>query len=338
MQTLFDAIPADQREVARSALEAAFGATPVTDLRPVGGGASGALTYRAEAAGRPYFVRVETRRGPLRNPHQYVCMQTAVDAGLAPPLRYVDPERGVAVMDFLAQRPLAEYPGGPAALASALGTLAAQLQATPLFPELRDYPALLRRMLDLVRSSGTFTAGLLDPHAEGLARILEAYRWEPEARVSSHNDPNPQNVIFDGQRLWLIDWETAYRNDPLTDVAILVQSVATTPELEDVLLRAWLGRAPGPVLRARLTLMRALVRFYYAGLVLGLAAAAPRPAPDPDLTPLTQAELGAAVAQGRLKLGTPEAMHALGKMFLAAFLEAVQAPGVDDALAVARTG
>jgi Ser/Thr protein kinase RdoA (MazF antagonist) len=183
-----------------------------------------------------------------------------------------------------------------------------------------------------------FATGLLDPHAEGLARILEVYRWEPNARVSSHNDPNPQNVLFDGERLWLVDWETAYRNDPLVDVAVLAQNLAPTPETEDALLAAWLGHAPDRVLRARLILMRALVRFYYAGLVLGLAAAAPRAAPDTDLTPLTQAELGAAVAQGRLKLGTPEAMHALGKMFLAAFLAAVHEPGLEEALRVARTG
>jgi hypothetical protein len=34
-------------------------------------------------------------------------------------------------MDFVMQRPLHEYPGGPLALAKALGELVAKLQATP---------------------------------------------------------------------------------------------------------------------------------------------------------------------------------------------------------------
>jgi thiamine kinase-like enzyme len=40
--------------------------------------------------------------------------------------------------------------------------------------------------------------------------------------VSSHNDSIPSNILFDGDRLWLIDWESAYRNDPLVDVAIVL--------------------------------------------------------------------------------------------------------------------
>jgi thiamine kinase-like enzyme len=29
--------------------------------------------------------------------------------------------------------------------------------------------------------------------------------------VSSHNDLNPNNVLFEGERAWLIDWELAFR-------------------------------------------------------------------------------------------------------------------------------
>ena len=70
-------------------------------------------------------------------------------------------------------------------------------------------------------SSGLFAPGLLDRHQKGFERIREAYPWDAAALVSSHNDPNPANILFDGERLWLIDWETAYRNDPLVDVATL---------------------------------------------------------------------------------------------------------------------
>ncbi len=35
--------------------------------------------------------------------------------------------------------------------------------------------------------------------------------------------------LFDGKRLWLIDWETWHRNDPLVDVAILIDNLARRP-------------------------------------------------------------------------------------------------------------
>jgi hypothetical protein len=201
---------------------------------------------------------METRRSPFRNPHQYVCMRIAAEAGVAPPVRYADDSAGVAILDFLPQRPLKEYPGGPAGLAAALGKLAANLQATAPFPELVDYRVIIERMLIRLRSS--FSPGLLDPHLEGFERIRQAYSWAPSSHVSSHNDPNPGNILFDGDRLWLIDWETSHRNDPLTDIAILTQNHAATPELEDLLLRSWLGRSPDFLLRARLVLMRQMTR------------------------------------------------------------------------------
>src|SRR5580704_3740725 len=123
MANLFDTVPAERREIARTALAAAFGGAPVDSLDPVTGGASGAQTYRATVAGRPYLLRLEGRRTAMRNPHQYTCMQIAADAGVAPPLRYFSDADGVAVMDFLPHRALAEFPGGATGFAQAAATL-----------------------------------------------------------------------------------------------------------------------------------------------------------------------------------------------------------------------
>src|SRR6185436_10991143 len=122
-------------------------------------------------------------------------MQTAAAAGVAPPLLHADEASGVAIMQFIEKRPLNEYPGGPAGLSRALGGLLAQLQATQPFPELRDYPAILDRMVAALRGSGNFAPGLIDPHAEAFERIRQAYPWDRSMLVSSHNDPNPQNII-----------------------------------------------------------------------------------------------------------------------------------------------
>jgi thiamine kinase-like enzyme len=31
--------------------------------------------------------------------------------------------------------------------------------------------------------------------------------------VASHNDVKPENIVFDGDRVWLVDWEVAFLND-----------------------------------------------------------------------------------------------------------------------------
>ena len=166
--------------------------------------------------------------------------------------------------------------------------MTARLQATPAFPPVADYLTVLESLLGRLLGSGLFIAGLLDRHQEGFERIRQAYPWDSGALVSSHNDPHPGNILFDGKRLWLIDWETAYRNDPLVDVAIFTLYLAGSPELEGLLLQSWLGRAPDRALRARLVLMRQLVRLFY-GCAASLHAAAPGVVPETDLTALTPA-------------------------------------------------
>jgi Ser/Thr protein kinase RdoA (MazF antagonist) len=201
MSASLEMLPAERRDVVQAALHAALGSNVSVTLEPRGGGASGASLYGFEANGKHYALRLEGPRSPLRNPHQYACMQIAAEAGVAPRLHYVDAESGVAIMDFIRGEPLAKYPGGPKELAAALGRLAAQLQQTARFATLYDYPTLLARMVGALSRPDFFAAGLVAPHRELFERIREAYPWGGSALVSSHNDPNPQNVIFDGQRL-----------------------------------------------------------------------------------------------------------------------------------------
>lgn len=334
---MLDLIPDHRRAEAGQALADAFGASRVESLRPVAGGASGALTYRVEAGGRAYLMRLEPPRDVMRDPDRgYTCMRIAAKAGVAPPVRHLDPRSQIAIMDFIEARPISAFPGGPTGIARAQGELIARLQATQVFPPLRDYPDLLAGMLAYLKTCGRYRPELFGPHEAALAQIREAYPWDPNALVSSHNDPNAGNFIFDGERLWLVDWETAFRNDPLADIAILVDHPGVTPGQAEVLVEAWLGRAPDEALLARLTLMRLMTRLYYGALMLSVGAAAHDPADD--LTAMSPAELEAAAAAGRLKVGPLETLVTVGKSVLARFLAGLSEPGVDKALAISRAG
>lgn len=335
-----DRIPEDRRQQVRSALAAAFGRFPVTSLEPITLGAS-ALSYRIEVGGRPYLLRLESsRRDEVRDPHRsYACMRAAAEAGIAPTVHHADSAAAVAIMDFVPHRPLIEYAHAPADLVRELGSLVGRLQAIPAFPPVADYPTVIGKLLGLLLASDLFTPGLLDPHREGFERIREAYPWNGNALVSSHNDLNPANILFDGERLWLIDWETAYRNDPLVDVSTLTIFIAASPELEAALLRSWLGREPDRTLRARLVVMRLLARLFYGcAASLNAAYGLKTVVPALDLSAPTRAQFAEAVEQGRMTAGSPEAQRLVGKMALASFLAVVTAPEFEEALAVVQQG
>jgi aminoglycoside phosphotransferase (APT) family kinase protein len=332
-------IPEARRDAVRAALQATFGANAVPDFRSIGGGVSGALICGFDVDERNYVLRIEPERVALHDRERgFACMAAAAVAGAAPPVHYCDPATGVAIMDFVSGRPLSEHPGGPVGLARALGALISRVQATPPFPMFGSYPEVIATVLAALSKSRFFAAGQLDPHAEGLARIFNALSWDTSSLISCHNDPNPRNILFDGERLWLIDWELAFGNDPLVDLAILTTELLEAPELEDVLLEAAFGRMPNRRLRARLGVIRLLTRLFYGCIVLDSLAGTLRSAPDIGLAASSPAAFRAAVAEGRFAAGTPEIAFAFGKMSLAAFIDGLAAPGFGEMLKRAEQG
>ena len=292
------------------------------------GGVSGAFVFLVEAGGRRFVLRIEGPASPLRNPHQYLSMRIAAEGGIAPRLHYLDVDDRVVMMDFIEDRPLEAYPGGDPELARAIGAMVKKLQTAPLFPSFVHYPDIVSRLWTHVCKTGLFVDGLLDAASRRLVQIRETYAPQAEQYVSSHNDVLPRNVLFDGKRLWLIDWESAYRNDPLVDLATALDNFAPSPDLEEVLLLAWLGHEPDDLLRSRLALVRALTRLYYAGVLFSASALAPRARPDSSLLAPTSAEFEQAIRNRRLLAGTSEAGHILGKMYLASFLSGAAPPGL----------
>lgn len=100
-------------------------------------------------------------------------------------------------------------------------------------------------------------AGLLERLAPSLAG---------EPRGFAHNDIHGGNILDDGARLWLIDWEYAGRGMPLMDVASLVNNSADPAVVEAAALRLWGGGSmPARAAFARMRLAAAM-RDYLWGL------------------------------------------------------------------------
>lgn len=307
------AVPDAYRVAVRAALAGAFGTRPVEAVTALTVGASAGAILRVETGGNRYLLRVEGPRSPLRYPGQYEALRMAAEAGLAPRVHYIDEAAGVAMTDFIETRPLGDFPGGRRALVRAVADLLHRLHGSPVFPAHVPYAETVARLFAHVRRTGLFAAGLLDRHVEHLERLRASYDWDPTQAVSCHNDSLPSNILFDGERLWLIDWESAYPNDPLVDIAIQLDNLARGPELEEVLLQAWLGRAADAGIRHRLAQARALNRLYYAGVLLSASATTPRAAPDDDLD---------------IPVDAPLTAHALGKLYLKGFLAGDAVPGL----------
>ena len=326
-----DFSPAVRAAVARG-LTAAFGVAEPESVVALGGGLSGAGVFRIRVGGVAYLLRLDQARDGFRDPQRaYACMRIAAAGLLAPRVRYADAEDGVAIMDFIEERPLSlEYCGTPDELVVEAAQTVRALHACPPFPPLVDYLDGIDALVAQFQARGLVApaamAELLDRYRELRAR----YRTDPADLVASHNDLNPRNILYDGSRLWLVDWESAFLADRYVDLACIANLFARTPAQEDLLLATYFGAADA-TRRARLQVMRQVNHLFY-GLVMANAVGDQPQARD--LSGRSLEDLHEALTLGEPVLDTEAGRFGYVRARLAAAIEGMRTPQFAEALAL----
>lgn len=262
-----------ERPAVRRGLEAAFGAARLDAFRPLSGGLSGALLFKIRVGGIDYLLRIEPERDALREPHRgYRCLALASEACLAPRVRYADPESGVLITDFIATAdPQAGRCARREPIEVELGQTLRALHSLPEFPPLIDYLDGLAELIGRAARSGVLPKGAFAAWP-ALFAVCQGLEAQP---VSSHNDLNPGNILDDGRRLWLIDWEAAFRADRYVDLAAIANIYAADQAGEAQLLRTYFGRPADRCEQARLYLFRQVNHMFHAAIfVAGVAGEA----------------------------------------------------------------
>jgi aminoglycoside phosphotransferase (APT) family kinase protein len=97
------------------------------------------------------------------------------------------------------------------------------------------------------------------------AQVTAVYPHHDPDMVSSHNDLfKPDNTVFDGQRVWLVDWEAAFLNDRSADLAVVANLVVINNAEERVCLQESFGEPPDEYQLARFFLAQQLAHMFYA--------------------------------------------------------------------------
>lgn len=91
----------------------------------------------------------------------------------------------------------------------------------------------------------------------GRAQRLEA-AVGPITVVFGHNDLLAANILDDGQKLWLLDWEYAGFNSPLFDLGGLASNSEMPPDLSDALFSSYFGHPLRDELRRSASAMTAV--------------------------------------------------------------------------------
>jgi len=196
-------------------------------------------------------------------------MQAAADAGLAPRVWYTSTVDRISITDFVEAVTL------PAAdalvrIPAALRTL----HALPPFPGspfnttctflLNKGPAL-DGLLQRFRESSILPQNETEQLLARYQQLAAVYSRCASDLAPSHNDLfKPDNMLFDGKRLWLVDWEAAFQNDRYADLAVVANMIVTNESEERIYLQEYFGAVPDEYQRARFYLTRQLAHMFYA--------------------------------------------------------------------------
>jgi thiamine kinase-like enzyme len=224
---------------------------------PLGGGISN-HNFLVED-GERYFVRIG-EDFPVHNvlrSFELAASRAAHAAGVSPEV--VHAEAGAMVFRYIEGRTLApEGLCSEAMLARVVPLVRAAHEAIPnhfrgpapifwVFQVLRDYAARLA-------ADGHRLAAALPRYTAAAARLERMVG--PVEIVFGHNDLLAANLIDDGSRLWLVDWEYGGFNSPLFDLGGLASNNELSPALEERLLELYFEAPVTDDLRRRYHAMK----------------------------------------------------------------------------------
>lgn len=225
-------------------------------LAPLQGGLSNEGWIVTDATGR-FVVRfgADYPFHHVERAREAMVSHAAHEAGFAPRLIHAGP--GVMVTQFLGARTLdgeavrADLTRITALIRAFHQRMPAHVQgiATLFWPfhVVRDYARTLH-------AAGSPWVPQV-PGFQALSARLEAAQV-PLPLVFGHNDLLPANLLDDGQRLWLVDYEYAAYSTALFDLAGLTSNSGCGAAETDAVLGDYFGHAPDATLRRAMAAMQ----------------------------------------------------------------------------------
>jgi len=261
-------IPQEKGGAVSRGLHEAFGTTVIDDIRRITEGVGSDLVFRIVVQGSPFLLRIMTRIDEMNDPvRQFTSMKAAAEAGLAPRVWHTNMEDGISITDFVEAAPFSTTE----ALVRIPGTLR-RLHALPLFPKAFNYVPAHKGFIWRFRAANLLPKNETEEVFRQYAQVSAVYPRVDADMVSCHQDLKPENVVFDGNRVWLLGWKAALVNDRYFDLAIVANFVVNNESEERIYLQEYFGQPPDEYQLARLFLMRQVMHLLSATVYLLLGS------------------------------------------------------------------
>ncbi len=316
LSTIYEYIPVSKRIPVQAAIQQTITA-PVTEVKLLTGGLSDATVFLISTENQDYMLKLipdHVDKNGLTAKYQL-----AANAGVAPGFHYLDDTMGLYITDFVRNQPTHTV-FSPTQTVTELSGLIRALHHVihPAAARKTDVTAIFDQTFLWFADKGFLSGAVKEDTLLRYDHIKSVYPWNEGAGVLCHNDLNPRNVLCDGQRLWIVDWDTSGVSDRFIDLSIAAIFFAPFGELEEVFLHTYFEGNPSAEQLARFKVLKQVCRLVYASKVLQLSMQQ-QPADTSFNLDLNETDLptvGQQLRTGALSMETPEGLWLYGKAML----------------------
>ncbi len=248
------------------AISAVFNAREVCDVTLLTGGRGTSKIFRISGRESEYVCRVTDAARPnfFVDPSSEIKnMKIASDLELTPRIHYSNEKTGILIMDHI--KNLSLHPSIDDAGMNLIQQLAENLSTLHNGPSFTQAPTSIFKDVEKVvkASDSQCMPGIAHEVIDSifaLEQILEKH----QTSVPCHKELNGNNILFDGQRIYFIDWEASENCDPFVDLAIASIFFINNREREGAFLKYYFKKEPTAKQQAHLYLMKQVCLSFYA--------------------------------------------------------------------------
>jgi thiamine kinase-like enzyme len=231
-------------------------AFPLREFEPLPGGLTNRNYRIVTAEGSAAVARISSPASSqlsIDRDAEFHNASIAAAQGAGPRVVGYAPDLGVSVVEWIEGRTFAASDLDDTVTLQRVAAACRALHSGPAFTTDFDMFATQRRYLELVLAHGYRIPAGYERFTADVHRIREALAVHPQPRVACHNDLLAANLMDDGERIWIIDYEYAGNNDPYFELGNLWAESELPVERLSELVEAYLGRrSPAKIARARL--------------------------------------------------------------------------------------
>ncbi len=227
-------------------------------IEPISGGITN-QNYLVTDGSSKHFVRIgeDIPVHGVKRFNELAASQAAHRAGISPAVLYSEP--GVMVLEYIDGQALAPEDVRDEKNLSSIIDLVKTCHVE--IPKYFKGPALVFWVFQVVRDYANSLNECSSPWVDELGGLqAKAAQLESDVGkinlVFGHNDLLCANLINDGKRLWLIDWDYAGFNSPLFDLGGLASNNGFDADLEAFLLERYFSQAPDSALFKQYSAMK----------------------------------------------------------------------------------